>query len=90
MEALMNKEDTAAKRILKTAQTNESESEDHIATAERYMRSYESYEVAATLFEVSIVFVSITALMRNKSLILVGGAATLVGIGFFVAGLMVR
>jgi len=56
-------------------------------TSNRFMGSYENYEVGATLFEVSVVLVSITALMRTKLFLLLAGGATLVGLGFLAVGL---
>jgi hypothetical protein len=90
MKALMSKEDSQAKGILKDAQALQKESDDRYARSEQFMQSYEKYEVAATLFEVSIVLVSITALMRTKALLYVAGTATLFGIAFFVQGSLLR
>jgi hypothetical protein len=59
--------------------------------AERALRSYENFEVSATLFEVAIVIVSITALMRgSRPLIIVGTGAALVGLVFFIAGMLMH
>ncbi len=88
MDSRMVQENSQAKSTLRKAQLLEAQSEEHMEGAERYMTSYENYQVAATLFEVSIVLVSITALMRTKVLLLVGGGATLVGLGFFAAGVI--
>jgi hypothetical protein len=90
MKALMNKEDTQAKKILGDAQTLQKESDDEYARAERFMQSYEKFEVGATLFEVSIVLVSITALARTKALLFAGGGATLIGLVFFLQGMLLR
>lgn len=86
MQALMHKEDTQAKTILKDAQGLQKQSDDEYESAERYMRSYEKFEVSATFFEVSIVLASITALMRTKTLLWVAGAGAIVGIAFFTQG----
>jgi Domain of unknown function (DUF4337) len=78
-----------AAAILKKAQAEEAQSEDELLQAERKMASYESHEVAATLFEVSIVLVSITALMsRFRALLYVALGFTFLGIAFFVNGLL--
>jgi hypothetical protein len=75
--------------ILKKAQAEEAQSESELTQAERKMASYESHEVAATLFEVSIVLVSITALMvRLRVLLYIAGGFTIMGIGFFINGLL--
>ena len=86
MQALMNKEDAEAANILKDAKGLQASSETDYAASEQYMRGYEKFEVAATLFEVSIVLVSITALMRTKSLLLVAGGASIVGLAFMAQG----
>src|SRR5579884_2020549 len=90
IQGLMNREDLQAKDILKDAQTLQQESDDQYARAEQFMQSYEKFEVAATLFEVAIVLVSITALTRTKVLLGLGAGATLIGILFFVQGWMLR
>ncbi len=89
MQQIATREDAQAKHVGAQAAAYAETSEKHAAQSERFMRSYESHEIAATLFEVSIVLVSITALMRTKALMLVAGAATLVGLGFFFNGLAV-
>jgi Domain of unknown function (DUF4337) len=90
MQNTVTKEDKASKAVLLDAQTLQKSSEDEYENSERFMQSYEKFEVAATLFEVSIVLVSITALMRTKVLLWVAGGATLVGIIFFLQGSVLR
>ena len=87
MEARMAKETADAKNILVKAKELETQSADAMQTSNRFMGSYENYEVGATLFEVSVVLVSITALMRTKLFLLLAGGATLVGLGFLAVGL---
>jgi hypothetical protein len=75
----------------KKAQSYESDANVQLEKAERSMRSYESLEVAATLFQVAVVIVSITALMRGaRTLIFVGCGVALVGLGFFITGLLMH
>lgn len=93
MQATMAKEDGQAKAILRDAQDLQRESDDQYERAERFMQAYEKFEVSATLFEVSIVLVSITALVGGKGwsgLLWVGGGATVIGIIFFLNGVMLR
>ncbi|MFN2450400.1 MAG: DUF4337 family protein [Candidatus Baltobacteraceae bacterium] len=87
MSARIEKEQAKSAKALGQARSSEEQANTFLETAERSMASYEKYEVAATLFEVSIVLVSITALMRTRTLLYIGGAATLVGIVFFLLGL---
>lgn len=86
MQKTVAKEDAQSQTLLTQAQGLDKESDDHYERSERYMQSYEKYEVAATLFEVSVVLVSITALMRTKVMLFIAGGATIVGIAFFAQG----
>jgi Domain of unknown function (DUF4337) len=89
LESRVVKQTNDATAVLKRAHAQEEQSEAELVKAERSMRSYESHEVAATLFEVAIVIVSITALMRRSMALLVTSAsAALVGLAFFVNGLL--
>lgn len=86
MQQTVAREDSASKKVLGQAQQFDAESDDHYNRSERFMQAYEKYEVSATLFEVSIVLVSITLLMRTKALLFVAVGATIVGIAFFAQG----
>lgn len=86
MQKTVAKEEGKSQILLVQAQQLDKESDAHYQRSERFMKSYEKYEVAATLFEVSVVLVSVTALMRTKALLFVAGAATVVGIAFFAQG----
>lgn len=88
MQGVVKTEQTKANRINKVAHRFELTATDHLDASERFMRAYESYEVAATLFEVSIVLVSITALTRTKVLLFIAYAASAVGVGFFSSGFL--
>lgn len=90
MQQTVAKENAASQNLLKQAQQYDAESDDHYDRSERVMQSYEKFEVAATLFEVSIVLVSLTALMRTKAFLFVAGGATLAGIVFFAQGSLLR
>lgn len=92
MQQRASAEESQARSIeLKRAQSYENGAGDELERAERTMRSYENFEVAATLFEVAIVVISITALMGGaKPLLYVGGVAALVGLGFFIGGLLMH
>lgn len=86
MQSTVTNEEHKANRIQKGAQAFAVQAEDHFRDSETFMVAYERYEVAATLFEVSIVLVSITALMRTRFLYAIGLGATVVGLGFFISG----
>jgi len=86
MSARIAKEQAKSQKVLADAQKNEKEADAYLHNAEQYMTSYEKFEYAATLFEVSIVMVSITALVRTRTFMYFGAAATVIGLGFFFAG----
>ena len=86
MQSTIGREQIKAGKILKIAQEDDVSAAEHFKDSEGYMKAYEKFEVATTLFEVSIVLVSITALMRTRAMLLVAGGATLVGIVFFALG----
>ncbi len=86
MQSTIAREQTKADKILKIAQEDDVSATEHFKDSEGYMKAYEKFEVATTLFEVSIVLVSITALMRTRAMLLVAAGATSVGIVFFALG----
>jgi hypothetical protein len=79
-------EQAKANRIQTKAQEDDVLAAEHARDSESYMKAYEKFEVATTLFEVSIVLVSITALMRTRAMLFVAAGATFVGIVFFGLG----
>ena len=88
LSGVVKKEDAGSAKVLKLARRQEALSEEHSLASERSMNAYERHEIAATLFEVSVVLVSITALTRTRALLAAAGVATAVGLGFFVAGFL--
>lgn len=90
MSRNVSREEKKAAGAMKDARNLDKQSEEEYNRAERFMLSYEKFEVAATFFEVSIVLVSITALMRTRMLMYIGCVATLVGVVFFAQGVFLR
>lgn len=89
LQTRIAKQNSDAAKVLEAAQAEETQSEAELVSAERAMGSYEAHEIAATLFEVSIVLLSITALTHKfKGLLAIAGIATAAGLAFFVAGLV--
>jgi len=88
LAAVAAKEENAAKPILKTAQRFESEAAGWEEHSERALRAFERLEAAVTLLEVSIVFVSISALVRNRALHWVAGFIAAVGCVFLIIGVL--
>lgn len=74
--------------ILEKARELDARSESRFVESERVMASYESFEVAAVIFEIAVVLASITALTRGRIMLLVSLAATLTGLGFLIAGFL--
>lgn len=88
MKAIAAKEDAAAKNILKDAEKYGDDSERFSSQSEHHMQVYETEEVAATLFEVGIVFVSISALMTGRLFLYIGGGLSVGGFLFLIKGLL--
>jgi hypothetical protein len=89
MRSRIEAENAQAAGILSKAQAEEAQSEEELDRAEGSMRSYESHEVAATLFEVAIVLVSITAIMqKTRGMTALAGVAALTGLAFFLTGFL--
>ncbi|MGH7736909.1 MAG: DUF4337 family protein [Candidatus Tyrphobacter sp.] len=88
MQARIAKEDRKTAASLRAARNDEASSNAQLANAERSLGSYEHYEIAATLFDVSVVLISITALARGtKAPLWLGVVVTAAGLGYFIAGL---
>ncbi len=88
LESVVDKEASAAKRILVKARAYDAQAKVEAGASERQMASYESYEIAATFFEVAVVLASVTLLMRTRALLYVAGAGTAAGLWFFISGFL--
>ena len=88
LEGRLRRENALAVPILEKAQSLEERSNAQFADSERVFASYESYEIAAVVFEITVVLASITALTRGRVLLLVCVVTTLVGSGFLVSGFL--
>lgn len=75
-------------QMLAHAKTFEAEALNDQQRSEAYLSSFEMLEVATTLFEIGIVFVSISTLSETKLLLYAAGITTLVGIAFLIVGLL--
>lgn len=75
-------------QLLAGAKSLEAESLDDQNRSEQYLHSFEILEVATTLFEIGIVFVSISTLSQTRMLLYGASVTTLVGIGFLIFGLL--
>jgi Domain of unknown function (DUF4337) len=75
--------------VLAQAQQYEQQADADDERSERFIRSYETLEIAATFLEVAIVILSISTLAGTVILPAIAAVSTLIGVGFFVAGLPV-
>ena len=57
-------------------------------SSELALHAHETFEIAVTLFEVSIVFVSISALAKTKPLIYIAFGSAAIGVIFLIKGLL--
>jgi len=75
--------------VLAKARSYEDQADALDSKSEKFIHSYETLEVAATFLEVAIVILSISTLVGTVVLPVMAAVATLVGIGFTIAGLPV-
>lgn len=87
MKRIAAKEDADAKQIRSDAEKYANESETYSSQSERHMQVYETEEIAATLFEVGIVLVSLSALMTTPGFVYGGLGLSIVGLFFMIKGL---
>ncbi|MBV8375218.1 MAG: DUF4337 family protein [Candidatus Eremiobacteraeota bacterium] len=86
MESLAAKERSDSARDFDAAQGFESESKLFENGSERLLQSYETLQVATVFFDVAIVLVSISAVVRTPVLLATGCGLSAVGIGLMVLG----
>lgn len=73
--------------LMEKAKGFEEEAVHHNERSERLLKQHETIEVGTTLFEVSIVLVSITVLVGSRLLPFVAAGASVLGMLFFLIGL---
>jgi len=88
LEDAASVESRASAQTLESAKQFEATSEHEQERSENILQSFETLEVATTLFEIAIVFVSISALSQTRLLLYLAGGMTAFGIAFFVTGLL--
>jgi hypothetical protein len=87
LEATVSGEKAKGPPLLEKAHKFEEEATHQNERSEHLLGQHETIEVGATLFEVAIVLVSITALVGSRLLPVVAGVAAVLGMGFFITGL---
>lgn len=86
LRSLTDRERESSAALLAKAQALEASSEDDDRRSEGVLKSYELLQFATTFFDIAIVIVSVSALMRARWFFGVGGALSIVGIALFVVG----
>jgi Domain of unknown function (DUF4337) len=86
MESLAEKERSDSAHDFDTAQEFETDSKVFEIRSEQLLQSYETLMIATTFFDVAIVLVSISALVRTAVLMTTGVALSAVGIALLVLG----
>jgi len=84
---LAAKQQSSASAVLQRALALEEESQTRDERAQTILHSYELLEIATTFFEVSIVLVSISALVRTRIFFIVGCSVSGLGIALMIYAL---
>ncbi|MEO6835790.1 MAG: DUF4337 family protein [Candidatus Tumulicola sp.] len=86
MQALADRERDSSAAVLTKAQTLEASSEADDVRSEKILKSYETLQFATSFFEIAIVLISISTLVRTRAFLGFGCALSLVGIAFLIFG----
>jgi len=84
--ALADRERDTSPAVLAKAQSLEAASEKDEIRSEHQLKSYETLQLATTFFEIAIVLVSISTLVRARAFLTVGCTVSVVGIVFLIVG----
>jgi len=88
LRATAAREAVKAPPLMKLAQSFEHRADETDVKSEHLLSQHETIEIASTLFEVSIVLVSISALVGSRLLPIAAGVASAVGALAFALGLL--
>jgi hypothetical protein len=83
---LANRERESSTAVLARAQSFEAASESDEVRSEKVLKSYETLQLATTFFDIAIVLVSISTLVRTRAFLSVGCAVSLFGIVLLFVG----
>ena len=83
---LANRERDTSPAVLAKAQALEASSEHDETLSERVLKSYETLQLATTFFDIAIVLVSISTLVRTRAFLTVGCSISVVGLAFLLFG----
>lgn len=79
-------EATTSLAVLSSAQALEKQAIEDQERSEGTLKSFETLEIGTTLFDIAIVFVSISALSQTRPLLYLGCAMSVVGIAYTAIG----
>lgn len=88
LAATAEREQKSSLPVLDQARALEREATAKQEASETILGSFETLEIATTLFEIAIVFVSVSALAGTRLLLYLGSALSVVGIGYAIVGLL--
>jgi Domain of unknown function (DUF4337) len=84
LKAAINHEETSSLAVLGDAKALEAEASHQQDRAETELSSFATFEIATTLFEISIVLASISALTRTRALLWTGTGLSTVGVAMMI------
>lgn len=87
LQALADRERDSSVALLAKAQALEAASEEDDVKSEIIFKSYETLQFATTFFEISIVLVSLSTLVRARWFLAIGATLSTIGIVLLIAGL---
>lgn len=87
LQTLAERERDSSIALLAKAQALETASEEDDSRSEKIFKSYETLQFATTFFEISIVLVSISALVSARWFLGAGAALSTIGIVLMILGL---
>lgn len=87
LQTLADRERDSSTALLAKAQAFETTSEEDDVKSEKIFKSYETLQFATTFFDISIVLVSISTLVRPRWFLAVGATLGTIGIVLLIVGL---
>ena len=88
LSSVSKRQATASEEDRKKARELEAEADRDDDRAETILKAYETLQFGTTMFEVSIVLLSISALARARIFLWLGCGLSTVGVAFLIAGLL--
>ncbi len=88
LDSIAATEEASSKQVLAKAHDLEAQAALEDERSESILRSYETLLFATTLFEVSIVVISIAALTRARLFLPLAAGLSVIGLAFFFVGLL--